>query len=86
MSIGGKSFGGKGRIELLSQINSSGSISQAAKNMKMSYKAAWDAVDMMNNLAGETLVERSKGGKGGGGAQLTERGKRMIRNFGIIEQ
>ena len=39
----------------------------------MSYKAAWDAIDTMNNLAGEPLVERMTGGKGGG-TQLTRRG------------
>ncbi|MDQ1264455.1 MAG: molybdate transport system regulatory protein [Campylobacterota bacterium] len=64
-------FLGKGRIELLKQVGVSGSIAKAAKEMKMSYKAAWDAIDAMNNLADQPLVETSKGGKGGGGAQLT---------------
>lgn len=76
---------GHGRVDLLQKIAETGSISQAAKSMGMSYKAAWDAVDAMNNLAGEPLVERVSGGKGGGGTRLTERGKRLVAAFRIIE-
>lgn len=86
MSVGQNNFGGKGRIELLSRIAESGSISQAAKNMKMSYKAAWDAIDLMNNLAGSPLVERLTGGKGGGGTRLTTRGEQLVSNFKKIEE
>ncbi len=86
ITIGEKSFGGAGRIELLSRIAECGSITHAAKAMKMSYKAAWDAIDAMNNLAGEPLVERTTGGKGGGGTQLTQRGKQLIENFGTIQR
>ena len=48
--------------------------------MGMSYKAAWDAIDTMNNLAGEPLVERLTGGKGGGGT-LTARGEQLVREL-----
>lgn len=77
---------GHGRVDLLQRIAETGSISQAAKSMGMSYKAAWDSVDAMNNLAGEALVERVTGGKGGGGTQLTERGKRLVAAFRLIEE
>jgi molybdate transport system regulatory protein len=77
---------GHGRVDLLQRIAETGSISQAAKSMGMSYKAAWDAVDAMNNLAGEPLVERVTGGKGGGGTQLTARGKRLVATFRLIEE
>lgn len=86
MMVGGENFGGPGRVELLSRIDQCGSITQAAKAMKMSYKAAWDAIDSMNNLAGEPLVERLAGGKGGGGTRLTPRGLQLIENFKIIER
>lgn len=86
MTAGGKSFGGKGRIELLARIADSGSITQAAKAMGMSYKAAWDAIDTMNNLAGEPLVQRTTGGKGGGGTTLTQRGEQLVANFRLIEE
>lgn len=79
------SLAGHGRIELLQRIAETGSISKAAKSLGMSYKAAWDAVDAMNNLAGAPLVERSTGGKGGGGTRLTERGARLVASFKLIE-
>lgn len=84
LTVGNENFGGFGRILLLTKIAEYGSITQAARSMKMSYKAAWDAVDMMNNLAGEPLVERAVGGKGGGGTKLTERGRQLIENFELI--
>ncbi|MBS0468952.1 MAG: TOBE domain-containing protein [Proteobacteria bacterium] len=86
MTVGGRNLGGAGRIELLTHIAAHGSITQAAKAMGMSYKAAWDAIDAMNQLAGEPLVERLVGGKGGGGTTLTERGMRLVRSFGVIER
>ncbi len=86
MSVDGNSLGGQGRIALLASIAECGSISQAAKNVKMSYKAAWDAIDGMNQLAGEPLVERVTGGKGGGGTRLTPRGLQLVKNFQLIEQ
>ena len=85
MTVGGENFGGHGRMALLVKIAECGSITQAAKAMNMSYKTAWDAVDIMNNLAGEPLVERFTGGKGGGGTRLTERGVRLVNNFRVIE-
>ncbi len=81
-----RNLAGHGRIELLQRIAECGSISQAAKSIGMSYKAAWDAVDAMNNLSGTPLVERSTGGKGGGGTHLTERGQRLIASFRLIEE
>ena len=60
----GKNLAGQSRIELLTQIASSGSITQAAKAVGISYKSAWDAVEAMNSAAGSPLVARSTGGKG----------------------
>ncbi|MBC3871274.1 TOBE domain-containing protein [Undibacterium oligocarboniphilum] len=85
MTVNGENLGGKGRMALLAYIAECGSITQAAKMMKMSYKAAWDAIDTMNNLAGEPLVERLTGGKGGGGTHLTQRGRQLLENFRVIE-
>lgn len=59
------------RIEVLRHIQACGSISEAARRVGISYKAAWQALDTLSNLAGVELVQRSVGGKGGGGAQLT---------------
>jgi molybdate transport system regulatory protein len=86
ITVGGQAFGGTARIALLAGIAVTGSISQAAKQLGMSYKGAWDAIDAMNNLAGEALVERVAGGKGGGGTRLTARGAQLVANFHTIEQ
>lgn len=86
MTVGGANLGGPGLIALLAKIAECGSITQAAKAIKMSYKAAWDAIDTMNNLAGEPLVERLSGGKGGGGTRLTHRGEQLVANFRLIER
>ncbi|PHM52776.1 molybdenum-dependent transcriptional regulator [Xenorhabdus sp. KK7.4] len=74
------------RIELLKQIKITGSISQGARQAGISYKSAWDAINEMNHLADELLVKRATGGKGGGGAQLTPYGERLIQLYGLLEQ
>lgn len=81
MTLGGAAFGGHGRMALLASIGERGSITQAAKAVGISYKAAWDGIDAMNNLAGEPLVERLTGGKGGGGTRLTARGAQLVDNY-----
>ncbi len=86
MTVGGATLGGPDRVALLARIAECGSITQAAKSIGMSYKAAWDAIDAMNNLAGEALVERVSGGRGGGGTRLTPRGARLVDNFRILER
>ncbi|KAF0867242.1 TOBE domain-containing protein [Pseudomonas sp. LD120] len=69
------------RIALLQHIAEQGSITRAAKSAGLSYKAAWDAIDELNNLAQNPLVERSVGGKGGGGAKLSAEGERVLRLY-----
>ncbi len=80
------SFLGDKRIRLLEAIDKSGSISQAAKAVPLSYKAAWDAVDDMNNVAPEPLVLRSAGGKHGGGTTLTSFARRLIAFYRALEK
>ena len=77
----GKSFLGLGRIDLLKGIEQTGSISQSAKTMRMSYKAAWDNIDAINNLADKPLVERYIGGRGGSGTKLTREGQKAIEAY-----
>lgn len=78
-------FLGDTRVRLLEAIDRHGSISQAARHVPLSYKAAWDAVDAMNNLADEPLVERSTGGRSGGGTRLTDYGRRVIAMYRAVE-
>lgn len=74
------------RLALLVAIGSAGSISAAAREVGMTYKAAWDAVEAMTNLAGVALVSSQHGGKGGGGAVLTEPGKTLVADFSRVQR
>lgn len=85
LRAGGQTWGGAQRIQLLTQIGVTGSITAAAKAVGMSYKGAWDAIDAMNNMAGVPLVDRATGGKGGGGTRLTERAERLIASFNQLQ-
>lgn len=66
---------------LLERIKEHGSITKAAKSMEMSYRRAWDLVDSMNRQSKKPFVELATGGKGGGGARVTEEGEKAIRLF-----
>lgn len=67
------------RIDILRRIGEVGSISEAARGAGVSYKAAWQAVDTLGNLAGVALLERLVGGSGGGGARLTPAGYSVLQ-------
>ena len=84
LSLDGRNLAGARRVALLAEINRVGSITQAAKSVGLSYKGAWNAIDDMSNLAGEPLLERSVGGKGGGSTRLTPRGEKLVHNFELI--
>jgi molybdate transport system regulatory protein len=73
-------------LELLERIDAAGSISAAAAAMGMSYKAAWQAVEAINNLSREPLLVRQTGGSTGGGTCLTEYGRRMVATYRRLEQ
>ncbi|MDO5692775.1 MAG: LysR family transcriptional regulator [Pseudomonadota bacterium] len=66
------------RLEILHLVGAHGSISQAARVAGVSYKAAWQAIHTLTNLAGEPLVDSAVGGAGGGGARLTPAGERLL--------
>jgi molybdate transport system regulatory protein len=66
------------RFALLAAIARHGSISAAAKDIGLGYRAAWDAVNALNNLFPRSLVETRPGGRHGGSATITEEGKRIL--------
>lgn len=76
---------GPGKIELLENIASAGSISGGARRMNMSYKHAWDLVEELNQIVGKPVVETQSGGKRGGGAVLTALGETLISRYRAIE-
>ena len=57
------------RIDILRRIGDGGSISEAARRAGVSYKAAWQAIETLSNLAGTPMVEKAVGGSGGGGSR-----------------
>lgn len=67
------------RLQVLRALDGCGSISQAAREVGVSYKAAWQAIDTLGNLAGVPVVEKSVGGAGGGGTKLTASGQELLR-------
>lgn len=85
ITAGDESLGGRGRVALLRAVAEQGTLTHAAKACGISYKAAWDAIDTMNQRAGAPLVQRMTGGRGGGFTQLTEHGQALVERFEQIE-
>lgn len=73
----GNDLGDK-RLDILRRIGDRGSISSAARAAGVSYKAAWQAIDTLANLAGTPLVDTAVGGSGGGGTRLTAAAWRLL--------
>lgn len=76
---------GPGKAELLEAIHRTGSISASAKSMKMSYRRAWELVDIMNRCFDTPVVSTSPGGLHGGGAQVTEFGLQLLNGYRALE-
>ena len=77
---------GPGKVTVLESIRDGGSISEAARIMKMSYRSAWVLVDSMNTLFRKPVVNTTLGGRGGGSATLTEFGVDVIRRYRAMER
>lgn len=77
---GGERFG-PGKAQLLAAIADLGSISEAARSMKMSYRRAWLLVDSTNHLFGRPVVAAAQGGRQGGGAALTPFGRMVLARY-----
>jgi molybdate transport system regulatory protein len=76
---------GPGKIRLLEAIERTGSISQAGRTLGMSYRRAWLLIDDMNRCFRHAVVSAKPGGSRGGGAQLTEFGAELVRDYRAIE-
>ncbi|MFV5364713.1 winged helix-turn-helix domain-containing protein [Acinetobacter oleivorans] len=76
---------GPGKADLLEAIEKTGSISQAAKSMNMSYRRAWQLVDTMNQCFETALVETQTGGTHGGGAAVTALGLKILERYRQME-
>ncbi|WP_346763314.1 winged helix-turn-helix domain-containing protein [Tabrizicola caldifontis] len=76
---------GPGKAELLERIDRCGSIAAAGREMSMSYKRAWQLIGTLNAMFREPLVDSTRGGPGGGGAVLTETGRRVLALYRAFE-
>jgi molybdate transport system regulatory protein len=77
---------GPGKMELLERVAETGSISEAAKRMEMSYMRAWKLIQTMNACFKEPVIETVRGGHERGGAKLTETGQRVLESYQRMEK
>lgn len=76
----GKAFG-EGPYQLLKHIETTGSLHQAAIEMKMSYRKAWTTLKAIETKLGFPLLERKVGGIAGGGSHITEQGLHLMKHY-----
>jgi molybdate transport system regulatory protein len=76
---------GPGKISLLEHIGGTGSLSQAARRMQMSYRRAWLLLEDLNTSFQQPVARMSVGGKGGGGASLTPFGAELVAAYRDLE-
>ena len=74
------------RVKLLEAIDQTGSISRAAERMKVTYHRAWEKLHEMEEGLGYKLLDAQVGGAGGGGAELTDKGRDLIKRFRKLDQ
>jgi len=77
---------GPGKIDLLEAIRDSGSLSQAARDLGMSYRRAWLLVDSFKAAFREPVTLATTGGKGGGGVALTKFGEGLVDSYRTLER
>ena len=85
LEIDGEPVFGRGRDKLLHLIQQTGSISAAAKEMGVPYRKAWTYVDAMEKRLGFPLVNRLKGGAGGGTSSLTPQAEALLQKFELLQ-
>ncbi len=77
---------GPGKIALLEAIRSAGSLSQAARELRMSYRRAWLLVASLNDAFKKPVAHATTGGRGGGGVELTAFGEQLVKSYRALER
>ncbi len=86
IEVKGEPVFGNGRKILLRAVDHYGSINQAAKGIRLSYRKTWSHIKAMEERLGMKLVERKTGGKNGGGAILTGEAREFLRRYELLEE
>lgn len=79
-----KAFG-PGIAELLERVEEKQSLRQATLDMNMAYSKAWSIIKSSEQTLGFPLLQSTTGGRGGGGAKLTEQGRRFLQAYREFE-
>ncbi|HTK22298.1 MAG TPA: LysR family transcriptional regulator [Mucilaginibacter sp.] len=82
----GERFFGPGPLELLEKIEETGSISNAAKAMNMSYKKAWELINHLNEQTNSPVVIPQVGGEKGGGSTITPEGLELVSYYKALRK
>ena len=82
----GTSFFGPGIAELLTLLESAGSMKEACRTMGLSYTKGWRIVNTAEENLGYDLIVRQHGGTGGGASCLTDRGKNLLEKYYGLEK
>ncbi len=85
VDFGGRCSVGVGKVELLEGIARTGSLSQAARDMRMSYRRAWLLLEDLNSSFDNPVAHASVGGRGGGGVVLTAFGRHLVEGYRRLE-
>ena len=86
MEKNGQRFFGPGPVELMELIEETGSINQAAKKMKMSYKKAWEIITTLNEQADHPFVITQTGGPKGGGSVISGEARELIASYRLLRE
>lgn len=86
LSRDGENVLNESRIALLEKIGETGSITKAGKAVGISYRTAWITIDHLNNVSDGPLVDRTAGGKSGGGTRLTAHGLELVKVYRTIQE
>ncbi len=84
VQLKGENLLGPGRIELMEKIQSTGSISEAARDMGMSYRKALQLINHINDLCGQEVILTWKGGTEHGGARLSPLGEDFVLRYKVL--
>jgi molybdate transport system regulatory protein len=81
LEVQGRPVLGPGRREILRAVDEQGSISQAARRLKITFRKAWAQIKAMEEQLGFSVLEKQTGGKGGGGARLTAEARDLLSKY-----